>query len=412
MQKYNGQLIRQFASSVSGNAASGVTVTVRRQSDSGLATLYVDNNIAGATLSNPITSSSTGHFSFYAPDDVYTLTFSDTTPVQVIQLQDVAELQAQFDSAVLAGGYIPSGTFSAGATLTQANQVLSDVSSYWRWDGGFPKVVTAGSAPTPTGVGGWIVLSDFALRGDLAATNSTVLVGGVEANELALASKITQLAVESFRQSGFSDSQTIQAALDYALSMQSLNRMISINLEAGRTYTYDSTGDYKTINNLIINLNGATLKRANAGATKTTLAEAAGVGQSTLFLSSIPNNWKVGDFLSAYTGPSDTEVSKNIVRILAINPELGNRITTNAGFGSFDGLTTLPVGLTIAKKYQAFAGRPSADEVGLVTPAGVNSNVHIVGPGVVDGNRTNQENFSWYFNTEMFLDTSVSDGPV
>jgi 4-alpha-glucanotransferase len=109
MQKYNGQLIRQFASSVSGNAASGVTVTVRRQSDSGLATLYVDNNIAGATLPNPITSSSTGHFSFYAPDDVYTLTFSDTTPVQVIQLQDVAELQAQFDSAVLNAGYIPSG---------------------------------------------------------------------------------------------------------------------------------------------------------------------------------------------------------------------------------------------------------------------------------------------------------------
>jgi len=55
MQKYNGQLIRQFASSITGNAASGITVTVRRQSDSGLATLYVDNNIAGATLSNPIT---------------------------------------------------------------------------------------------------------------------------------------------------------------------------------------------------------------------------------------------------------------------------------------------------------------------------------------------------------------------
>jgi hypothetical protein len=184
MQKYNGQLIRQFASSVSGNAASGVTVTVRRQSDSGLATLYVDNNIAGATLPNPITSSSTGHFSFYAPDDVYTLTFSDTTPVQVIQLQDVAELQAQFDSAVLNAGYIPSGTFSAGATLTQANQVLSDGSSYWRWDGSLPKTVTAGSAPTPTGAGGWIVLSDFALRGDLATVNSAVLVGGVEAGYL------------------------------------------------------------------------------------------------------------------------------------------------------------------------------------------------------------------------------------
>ncbi len=187
MQKYNGQLIRQFASNVTGNAASGVTVTVRRQSDAGLTTLYVENNIAGATLSNPITTTSTGHFAFYAADGVYTLTFSDGTPQQVVQLQDVSALQAQFDAAVLAGGYIPSGTFSAGATLTQSNQILSDGSSYWRWGGALPKTVTAGSAPTPTGVGNWIVLSDFALRGDLGAAGSTVPVGGVLAGSLALA---------------------------------------------------------------------------------------------------------------------------------------------------------------------------------------------------------------------------------
>jgi hypothetical protein len=186
VQKYNGQLIRQFASSVSGNAASGVTVAVRKQSDNSLATLYVDNNIAGATLPNPLTTSSTGHFAFYADDGVYTLTFSDTTPQQVIQLQDVGALQDQFDAAVLNAGYIPSGTFTAGAALTQANQVMSDGSSYWRWDGSFPKTVGAGSSPTPTGVGGWIVLSDFALRGDLSAANSTVLVGGVEARDLTL----------------------------------------------------------------------------------------------------------------------------------------------------------------------------------------------------------------------------------
>lgn len=404
MQRFNGQLINQFPNTVNGNAAAGAQVTIRLKSSGSLVTLYATNSTGGATLPNPLTADAKGYYGFYAPDGVYTLDVSISgTPQLEIQLQDVADLQAQFNAAIANAGYVPVGTFAAGCTVSQANGVVSDGSTYWRWDGALPKTVTAGSSPLPVGVGGWFLVSDGGLRGDLAATNSTVLVGGVEANELALASKITQLAVESFRQSGFSDSQTIQAALDYALSMQSLNRMISINLEAGRTYTYDSTGDYKTINNLIINLNGATLKRANAGATKTTLAEAAGVGQSALFLSSIPNNWKVGDFLSAYTGPSDTEVSKNIVRILAINPELGNRITTNAGFGSFDGLTTLPVGLTIAKKYQAFAGRPSADEVGLVTPAGVNSNVHIVGPGVVDGNRTNQENFSWYFNTEMFF---------
>ena len=184
MERYNGQLIRQFASNVSGNAASGVTVTVRRQSDDAIATLYADNNTAGATLLNPLTTSAVGHFAFYAADGVYTLTFSDNTPQQVIQLQDVSALQAQFDAAVLAGGYIPSGTFAAGATLTQSNQILSDGSAYWRWDGSLPKTAAAGSSPTPTGVGGWIVLSDQALRGDLAAANSTVLVGAVKALDL------------------------------------------------------------------------------------------------------------------------------------------------------------------------------------------------------------------------------------
>jgi len=186
MQKYNGQLIRQFASSVSGNAASGVAVTVRRQSDGAIATLYADNNTAGATLSNPLTTSAVGHFAFYAADGVYTLTFSDTTPQQVIQLQDLVGLQTQFENAVLNAGYIPSGTFSAGATLTQANQVLSDGSSYWRWDGALPKTVTAGSAPTPTGVGGWVLISDGGLRDELADTDSTVLIAGFQARQLKL----------------------------------------------------------------------------------------------------------------------------------------------------------------------------------------------------------------------------------
>jgi len=218
MQKYNGQLIRQFASSVSGNAASGVTVMVRRQSDSALATLYAENSTSGATLVNPITTSSTGHFSFYAEDGVYTLTFSDTTPQQVIQLQDVSELQAQFDAAVLNAGYIPSGTFSAGATLTQANQVLSDGSSYWRWDGSFPKVVTAGSAPTPTGVGGWIVLSDFALRGDLADTGSSVLVGGVEAGRVASNSRrVNILDYVTNKANALSGTENIRPAIEAAV---------------------------------------------------------------------------------------------------------------------------------------------------------------------------------------------------
>lgn len=243
MQKYNGQLIRQFASSVSGNAASGVTVTVRRKSDNALATLYVDNNTAGATLSNPITTTDKGFFAFYAADGVYTLTFSDNTPQQVIQLQDVAALQDQFDSAVLNAGYIPSGTFAAGATLTQANQVLSDGSSYWRWDGSFPKTVTAGSVPVPTGVGGWIVLSDFALRGDLEA--GTALINGVPASQLSVVSVVTPAASYSvvdlhygaLRGRGATNTETFSEGI-YSVASPSAPGSTSITLTANSSVNY------------------------------------------------------------------------------------------------------------------------------------------------------------------------------
>jgi len=94
------------------------------------------------------------------------LSFDATTglPIAGPTMVDIADLQTQFENAVAFAGYIPSGTFAAGATLNQPNQILSDGSAYWRWDGAFQKVVTAGSSPTPTGVGGWIIVSDVPLR--------------------------------------------------------------------------------------------------------------------------------------------------------------------------------------------------------------------------------------------------------
>lgn len=88
MQKYNGQLIRQFASQITGNAAAGVLVTVREKLDDSIATLYVSNDIAGATLPNPMLTTDKGFFSFYAADGVYRVSFSDGTPERVIQLKD------------------------------------------------------------------------------------------------------------------------------------------------------------------------------------------------------------------------------------------------------------------------------------------------------------------------------------
>lgn len=186
MQRFNGQLINQFPNTINGNAAAGAQVTIRVKSSGALATLYATNSIGGATLSNPLTADSKGYYGFYAPDGVYTLDVSISgTPQLEIQLQDVAALQAQFDGALANAGYIPVGTFSAGCTVSQSNGVVSDGSAYWRWDGALPKTVTAGSSPLPVGVGGWFLISDGGLRGDLAGASSTVLVGGIEAKDIA-----------------------------------------------------------------------------------------------------------------------------------------------------------------------------------------------------------------------------------
>ncbi len=196
MQRYNGQLINQFANVINGNAAAGALVTVKLKSTGATVTLYAEDNLSGATLANPLTADAKGYYGFYAPDGVYTLDVSISgTPQLEIQLQDVAALQAQFDSALSNAGYIPVGTFAAGCTVSQSNGVVSDGSSFWRWDGALPKVVTAGSEPTPTGVGGWVLISDFALRSELAAANSTVPIAGQPALKYpAVISKTDQIS--------------------------------------------------------------------------------------------------------------------------------------------------------------------------------------------------------------------------
>lgn len=172
MQKYNGQLINQFPNSINGNAAAGAKVTVKLKSTGTTATLYATDNIGGATVANPVTADSRGYYGFYAPDGVYTLDVNISgTPQLEIQLQDVADLQAQFDEALANAGFVPVGTFAAGCTVSQSNGVVSDGSSFWRWDGALPKTVTAGSSPTPTGVGGWLLVSDSGIRGDISSGN-------------------------------------------------------------------------------------------------------------------------------------------------------------------------------------------------------------------------------------------------
>lgn len=89
MQKFNGSLIRQFPSLVSGNAAAGVEVTVL-DSTSAVATLYEFDDVTGAQLPNPLTTSATGFYSFYAENGNYTLQFnSPQFPDLEIQLNDI-----------------------------------------------------------------------------------------------------------------------------------------------------------------------------------------------------------------------------------------------------------------------------------------------------------------------------------
>ena len=237
MQRYNGQLINQFPNTINGNAAAGVQVTIRVKSSGTLATLYATNSVGGGTLPNPLTTDAKGYYGFYAADGVYTLDVNISgTPQLEIQLQDVADLQAQFDAALANAGYIPVGTFAAGCTVSQSNGAVSDGSSFWRWDGALPKTVTAGSEPTPTGAGNWILISDGAFRASLASATSTELVADVEA--FALVGQLKSLGATEF----FDLSPTIDAATSVNLAVKPLKTYCtgvaeSSSLSADYNYT-------------------------------------------------------------------------------------------------------------------------------------------------------------------------------
>lgn len=71
--------------------------------------------------------------------------------------------------AIAQYGWIPVGTFQAGATLTLPTQILKDTTDgeYYRWDGVLPKTVPAGATPSSSGgvgVGAWLSVGDATLR--------------------------------------------------------------------------------------------------------------------------------------------------------------------------------------------------------------------------------------------------------
>lgn len=72
--------------------------------------------------------------------------------------------------------FTPVGTFTSGATLTDARQILLwEVSEggdghYYSWSGTFPKAVTAGSSPSPIEAGSWVDRTDDSLRDEIRET--------------------------------------------------------------------------------------------------------------------------------------------------------------------------------------------------------------------------------------------------
>lgn len=83
--------------------------------------------------------------------------------------------------AIAEYGWIPVGTFQAGASLTLPNQILKDDDGeYYRWDGDFPKDVPAGSTPETTGgtgVNPWVSVGDSTLRAMLKTAEGSAMVG-------------------------------------------------------------------------------------------------------------------------------------------------------------------------------------------------------------------------------------------
>lgn len=88
MEKYNGSLIRQFPSLITGNAASGVNVSVCGVNTSNLVTIYGVDDTNSTPIANPITTDSKGFYSFYVPDGRYTLRFSNGFPALEINMID------------------------------------------------------------------------------------------------------------------------------------------------------------------------------------------------------------------------------------------------------------------------------------------------------------------------------------
>lgn len=79
------------------------------------------------------------------------------------------------------------GSFSTGVTVNTKNELVVFTNGKYRWDGGLPKIVPAGSTPDSTGevkLGAWISVGDASLRAEIAKNDGLSLIGNANYSEI------------------------------------------------------------------------------------------------------------------------------------------------------------------------------------------------------------------------------------
>lgn len=156
--------------------------------------------MATTPTNNPIPSEDPRDLKFNAGkiDEVVTSNAHYYTDRFGVRRWTIAGFQYTAEEAIRNYGYITMDSFEDGATLTLPNQVLryEATGEYYRWDGEFPKVVTAGSTPETAGgvdLGAWVSVGDASLRADLAASGGVNLVNGAISQEDLVLQSITKI---------------------------------------------------------------------------------------------------------------------------------------------------------------------------------------------------------------------------
>lgn len=130
--------------------------------------------MATTPTSNPIPSEDPRDLKYNAGkiDEVVTSDAHYYTDRFGVRRFTIAGFQYTAEEAIRNYGYITMDSFEDGATLTLPNQVLryEATGEYYRWDGGLPKTVPAGSTPEASGgvgTGAWVSVGDATLRGQI-----------------------------------------------------------------------------------------------------------------------------------------------------------------------------------------------------------------------------------------------------